>query len=278
MSDGFGVFRPDTAREILSSFQQLKSSGLLAPGVLQSLIRGRPEFTEEPKKFTNASSDIIPPYACMQIVGTETIGGQTFLQVDQPVDTTGDAGPYIFNWHYPVEQTKQGIAQKHRILRAYSTGGTVTTGDSWRPVVGSWAIESGSGPFTACGEDEPAALVHGFPVVKIEAVSAGAGVGRIEFLVTAATTVDDTASPYDGMRKLTVTVKSPSCNQPGLLGATGVLVYEHDPQCLTTGETDEALVGRKGWAFEGIFQDQSAGATAGDATPCHWVLDGLCCP
>ncbi len=34
----------------------------------------------------------------------------------------------------------------------------------------------------------------------------------------------------------------------------------------------------KGWAFEGIFQDQGTGASPGDATPCHWVLDGLCCP
>ena len=102
--------------------------------------------------------------------------------------------------------------------------------------------------------------------------------GRIEFTITEATTVSDSSSPYAGMRKLTVTVVGPSCNRTAMLGETGVFVYEHDPQCLTTDETDEALVDRKGWAFEGIFQDQGTGASPGDATPCHWVLDGLCCP
>lgn len=102
--------------------------------------------------------------------------------------------------------------------------------------------------------------------------------GTIEFEVTAATTVSDSGSPYAGMRKLTVTVVGPSCNRTVLLGETGVFVYEHNPQCLTGDETDEALVGRKGWAYEGIFQDQGSGASTGDATPCHWVLSGICCP
>ena len=104
------------------------------------------------------------------------------------------------------------------------------------------------------------------------------GIGRIEFEITSATTVDDSNSPYDGMRELTVKVVGPSCNRASMLDQTGVKVYEHDPQCLTLEETDAALVGRKGWAFEGIFQDQSDSASPGDATPCHWVLDGLCCP
>lgn len=104
------------------------------------------------------------------------------------------------------------------------------------------------------------------------------GIGRIEFEITSATTVDDSNSPYDGMRELTVKVVGPSCNRASMLDQTGVKVYEHDPQCLTLDETDAALVGRKGWAFEGIFQDQSDSASPGDATPCHWILDGICCP
>lgn len=101
--------------------------------------------------------------------------------------------------------------------------------------------------------------------------------GSIEFLVVSATTVDDTASPYDGMRKLTVTVISPPCNRTDLHGES-VKVYEHVPICLTGDETDEELEGRKGTAFEGVFQDQSNGAEPGDLTPCHWVLAGICCP
>ncbi len=108
--------------------------------------------------------------------------------------------------------------------------------------------------------------------------SNGGGDNRIEFAVDSATTISNSASPYDGMRELTVTVVGPSCNRASMLGETGVKVYEHVPLCLTGDETDEALVGRKGWAFEGVFQDQSAEAEAGDLTPCHWVLDGICCP
>lgn len=102
--------------------------------------------------------------------------------------------------------------------------------------------------------------------------------GTIEFLIDSATTISNSSSPYDGMRELTVTITSPPCDRTNLHLTSGVKVYEHDPQCLTSDETDEALVGRKGWAFEGVFQDQSSGASPGDLTPCHRVLQGLCCP
>lgn len=104
-----------------------------------------------------------------------------------------------------------------------------------------------------------------------------AGLGLVEFKVTSASTVDDSDSPFDGMRKLVVEIVGPSCNKSSLHGDT-VDVYEHDPQCLTADELDAALVDRKGWAYQGVFQDQSATAEAGDLTPCHWVLFGLCCP
>jgi len=101
--------------------------------------------------------------------------------------------------------------------------------------------------------------------------------GTIEFLIDSATTISDSSSPYYGMRELTVTIVSPPCNRTNL-HLTSAKVYEHDPQCLAGDETDAALEGRKGTAFEGVFQDQSSGASAGDLTPCHWVLQGLCCP
>lgn len=105
--------------------------------------------------------------------------------------------------------------------------------------------------------------------------SSGGGGGKIEFRVLSASTV--VGGQYDGMRKLVVEVKSPPCNRTSLHGDT-VDVYEHEPLCLTGDESDAALVDRKGWAYEGVYQDQSSGAIAGDLTDCHWVLDGLCCP
>ncbi len=154
----------------------------------------------------------------------------------------------------------------------------------------NWRVGQNPGKVTGGGLDggQPAELTdtievlydHNGKVVNWLLIDSNddGGIGRIEFTVTSATTVDDTDSPYDGMRELTVTVVGPSCNRASLLGETGVKVYEHDPQCLTSDETDEALEDRKGWAYEGIFQDQSSGASPGDATPCHWILDGICCP
>lgn len=110
----------------------------------------------------------------------------------------------------------------------------------------------------------------------------GRGDNRIEFAVDSATTISDTASPYDGMRELTVTIVGPDCDHASTMGNTSIKVYEHPDRngnyCLTFGETDAALVDRKGWAYKGVFQDQSTGAPVGKQTPCHWVLDGLCCP
>lgn len=125
---------------------------------------------------------------------------------------------------------------------------------------------AGEGDLTPChwiADDRCRGVVGGFTL--------------IEFIVDSATTVTSTGSPYFGMRKLTCTVKSPSCNNPDIWGDT-VDVYEHQPACLTGDETDEALADRKGWAYQGVHQDMSSGASPGDLTPCHYVLMGLCCP
>lgn len=98
-----GFYDKETARNILDAYRSLQASGLLRPGVIQDLVRGRPQFIEEPKRFTNDSGETIPPYACMQIVGTEELGDNVFLKVDKPLDTDGTAGAFIFNWHYEVE-------------------------------------------------------------------------------------------------------------------------------------------------------------------------------
>lgn len=108
-------------------------------------------------------------------------------------------------------------------------------------------------------------------------IPGGGGARIIEIIVTAATTISDTGSPYDGMRRLTGTVQSPDCPNSAIWGDS-VYVYEHVPLCLTGDETDEALVDRKAWAYEGVHQDMSVTAETGDLTPCHWVLMGICCP
>lgn len=265
-----GAFKKETAETILAVVRYLKESGFVIapPGRGQQFIP-----PQAPIYVRNDSGADIPPFACMQTTGTVDSGGQNYVKVNKPVDDTGTAGKYLFNSIAPIETGGYGIAHDGPLVRMLTDGSTITCGDSWQPDVGQWAVKTGGSLFTAAGADD-----IGTDIMRAFVGSSGDGMGRIEFTITSATTISDTDSPYDGMRELTVTVVGPSCNRASLLGETGVKVYEHDPQCLTGDEEDAALEDRKGWAFEGIFQDQSSGASPGDATPCHWVLDGLCCP
>jgi len=264
-----GAFKKETAETILAVVRYLKESGFVIdrPGRGQQFIP-----PQAPIYVRNDSGEEIPPFACMQTNGAVDAGGQNYIKVVKPVDDTGAAGKYLFNGIAPIETGGYGIAHDGPLVRMLTDGSAITCGDSWKPDVGQWSVTTGGSLFTAAGADDiDTNIMRAF-------IGASGGMGRIEFEVTSATTISDSGSPYDGMRELTVTVVGPSCNRASMLGETGVKVYEHVPLCLTGDETDEALVGRKGWAFEGVFQDQSSGASPGDATPCHWVLDGLCCP
>lgn len=265
-----GAFKKETAETILAVVRYLKESGYVIerPGRGQQFIP-----PQAPIYVRNDSGEEIPPFACLQTTGAVDAGGQNYITVDKPVDDTGTAGRYLFNGIAPIESGGDGIAHDGPLVRMLTDGTAVTSGDLWQPTIAAWTVKPGGELFTAAGADD-----IDTNVMRAFVTGGGGGIGRIEFEVTAATTISSTASPYDGMRELTVTVVGPSCNRASMLGDTGVKVYEHVPLCLTGDELDAALVGRKGWAFEGVFQDQSSGAAAGDATPCHWVLDGLCCP
>lgn len=108
-----------------------------------------------PAYFHNDSGEEIPPYACMQVTGTEEIGGQNYLVVDQPADVDGTAGGYIFNGPTAVADDDEGKYQSAQVVRGYKNTGTVTGGDKWSPVVGEWYIaQVDGGPFICCGADD----------------------------------------------------------------------------------------------------------------------------
>lgn len=263
-----GAFKKETAETILALVRYLKESGFVItqPGRGQQFIP-----PQAPIYVRNDSGEEIPPFACLQTTGTVDAGGQNYVKVNKPVDETGTAGKYLFNGIAPIEIGGYGIGHDGPLVRMLTDGTAVTCGASWQPTVAAWSVKPGGSLFTAAGADDiDTNVMRGF-------VNSGSGNGTLEFKITSASTVTDTASPYHGMRKLVVVAVGPSCNRSSIMGTT-VDVYEHEPLCLTGDETDEALVDRKGWAFEGIFQDQSSGASPGDATPCHWVLDGICCP
>jgi len=265
-----GGYKKETAKMILDTVQYLKRSGF----TIEPPGRGKQQIPPlTPIYIRNDTGEEIPPFGCVQVTGTVEYNGQNWITVDKPVDATGDAGGYLFNSRTAIEIGGYGNAFDGPVVRMLTDGSAITCGELWQPVVNSFLVSLGGTMFSAIGADDIE------PDVMRAFVNSGSneGISRIEFIVVSATTVADTNSPFDGMRKLVVTVKSPSCNVPGIWNTT-VDVYEHQPACLTDDETDGALVDRKGWAYQGVHQDMSSGASPGDLAPCHYVLDGLCCP
>lgn len=105
--------------------------------------------------------------------------------------------------------------------------------------------------------------------------SRGGSGSKIFFEVDSAATAGAT-SPYNGNMILTVTITVAPCDESNLIG-TSVDVVDWST-CLANAETTGDVVNREGWAFRGIAQSLASTASPGDLTPCHWVLDGLCCP
>lgn len=103
----------------------------------------------------------------------------------------------------------------------------------------------------------------------------GGGGGKIFFEVDSAA-IAGTSSPYNGKMILTVTIILAPCDQSDLID-TSVDVVDWST-CLANAETVEAVVGREGWAFRAVGHSLKSGDPAGTLTPCHWALDGLCCP
>ena len=102
----------------------------------------------------------------------------------------------------------------------------------------------------------------------------GGGGSKIMYSIDS-TTTHGSASPYNGLVVATVTVIVAPCDRSELID-TQVEVVDHSG-CLFDEPAND-LVGRIGWAFEGIAKSRASGAAPGELTPCHWAADGLCCP
>lgn len=269
MAERIGYYSPETAKLVLEVVNYLKQSGF----VIDRPGRGEQKFTPRAPIFIrNDCGEEIPPFGCVQVTDAIDDGGQNYITVQKA--NSADPGGYLFNGIAPIEIDGYGIAHDGPVVRVLTDGTTIAAGEAWQPVDGEFFVEPGGSLLSAIGPDDIATdVMRAFVGVP----STGGGFTRIEFLIDSATTVADSSSPFDGLRQLTVTIISPSCNSPELWD-TSAIVYEHLPDCLTIDETDEELEGRKGWAYEGVYQDQSSGAAPGDLTPCHFVLDGLCCP
>lgn len=147
-----GAYTPETSRMILDVVKYLVDSGFVITRPGRGMQNHLPQ--ESPIYVRNDSGEEMPPFACMQVTGTVEAGGQNYVTVDKPADTTGDAGEYLFNSLAPVENGKYGIAYAGPLVRVITNGSTVTCGDSWQPVVNQWYVATGGSLLSAVGDDD----------------------------------------------------------------------------------------------------------------------------
>ena len=110
----------------------------------------------------NTEYEVVPPYACMRIIGTETVGGKTALTVEKATSTDGQ---FVFNSPHEIAVDGTGWAYRWGIVVMLGDGTPPTAANvSYSPVVDSWEITEGDGPFVVFGEDmdAPNALVGRF--------------------------------------------------------------------------------------------------------------------
>jgi hypothetical protein len=142
-----GYFTPRQAERVWEATKAFEKS-----------VKGRASderpITPTPISFVNKGTSTIPAYGCVQIVGTEEIGGRNYLQVTRPFDYTDSVvGPFLLNGPNEVDQDDLGTAQWGPIYRAISDGGAYTVGTRFGPVASAYTVGKGA-VFTYLGEDD----------------------------------------------------------------------------------------------------------------------------
>jgi hypothetical protein len=203
-------------RTIVEVIRYLRSSGFIISTPLKG-VRNIEQAT--PIYVRNDSGVAVPPFACLQATGTVEAGGQNYITIDQPADTTGDAGPFIFNGFAEIAATgdqRYGIAHGGPLCRMLTNGTAMTSGDKARPVVNQWYIELGGELFTIVGDDDIAADV----VRGVIGGGGGGGATLYRFETTAA---------YTSGTSVTATIKT----MAGTTFASGATLK--DPEAIFMG-------------------------------------------
>lgn len=145
-----GGFTPEQARALwqwyLSQQQALPASSMARQSVYE---------TSPHRVFVkNTTAEVIPPYACMRVTGVELVGDRTAVTVEKPSTVDGE---FLFNSQFeiPVEDTDNdvfgtGWAYRYGIVVMLGDAPTFA-GAEYHPVVDSWEIEQGGGPFFVYG-------------------------------------------------------------------------------------------------------------------------------
>lgn len=214
----------------------------------------------------NISGETAPAYACMQVVGTEEIGGQNYLKIDKPADENGDAGWYVFNSYQDIPNGELGIAYDGPAVRMLSNATGLTAGDQLGPQANSWYVGSGS-LFIYAGDDDIRT-----DVVRAFVIGAGGGGNEIMFTIDDVYGVQEAASDHcddqlrDAKSSYTATCVRKPCFMGTVPGADdNDKIVVHDYLGFLEGREEADVIGKTGLASYMV-------ECHGYQTECKWII------
>ena len=154
-SGEIGIFTPEQARLLWSDYQERKQ---LHPSLQKNYPLRRAIDEPSPHRVfvKNTEEEEMPAYACVEILGTDIVGDRTVVEVCKP---TKIGAKYLFigDFAIPAEDEEEelyGLGWAFRFGVVRMLGAPPATPRQYRPIVGSYEIEEGAGPFTVYGDDD----------------------------------------------------------------------------------------------------------------------------
>ena len=262
MLDEMALFTPEQGRLL---WQWYLSSKKQNPHIQHNYFTAPTTYEVSPHRVfvLNTEAEVIPPYACMRITGVDVVGGQTVVKVEKPSSVEGE---FLFNCQFEIpvaSGSSAGVGWAYRygivIMKGNGTAPTAANVE-YRPVVDSWAIEEGGGPFVVFGESNVLtdAVIGRF-------VGGGGGVFDIEFTVIS---MDCYSDPWILTVEPTWFTGGCTATIPGADPYTGYVEVEN--RCnIADHFTAENIVGLTGTATYRYPRTDSY------CTPA-WRLDDIC--
>jgi hypothetical protein len=147
MAKEIGVYTPKQAKRIWDSVQAFERMGSTAPSTAIP-------YTPTPIYYVNKSTETIPPYGCVQMVGSSDLDGTTYIEVKRPFEYASSVmGPFLLNGPGECLPDEIGTAQWGPIFRAKKDSSTYSTGTRMGPKASAFELEKGC-LFSYIGDDE----------------------------------------------------------------------------------------------------------------------------
>ena len=260
--DAIGVLSPEQMRLVWQDYlsrQQLQSQ------LTKNYPQRRPLDEPSPHRVfvKNTTAEAIPAFACMQITGTAVYGERTVVNVTKPTTTDG---VYLFNSPYEIAVDAAGWAYRFGVVVMLGSPPS-EAGAQYVPIVASWEVEEGAGPFIVYGDYEitpestTAAIIGAF-------AGGGSGGGHTIWFTITDVLCPDTDYVSETTLVATATWYNLSCTGTPPGAEYGGDYYVYDICNYLYGLTPQDLVGTTGRA---TYMYPLTGA----CTP-KWIIDDLC--